>query len=106
VRKTIKDRPPSATAAYLINVHSEHMVYTLPHLGESLQMLWNECKPMDERLRFVARLLEGEKMAPLLAPPTPQRQHDAPHADAAKEQEHLHVEQRRPSHRDDRVGHD
>ena len=28
-------------------------------------MPWNECKPMDERLRFVARLLEGEKMAPL-----------------------------------------
>jgi len=27
-------------------------------------MPWNECKPMDERLRFVARLLEGEKMAP------------------------------------------
>ena len=28
-------------------------------------MPWNECKPMDERLRFVARLLVGEKMAPL-----------------------------------------
>jgi hypothetical protein len=28
-------------------------------------MPWNECKPMDERLRFVARLLEGEKMAPV-----------------------------------------
>ena len=28
-------------------------------------MLWNECNPMDERLRFTARLLEGEKMAPL-----------------------------------------
>ena len=28
-------------------------------------MPWNECKPMDERLRFNARLLEGEKMAPL-----------------------------------------
>jgi hypothetical protein len=28
-------------------------------------MPWNECKPMDERLRFVARLLESEKMAPL-----------------------------------------
>ncbi len=26
-------------------------------------MPWKECKPMDERLRFVARLLEGEKMA-------------------------------------------
>ena len=28
-------------------------------------MPWNECKPMDERLRFKARLLEGEKMAPV-----------------------------------------
>ena len=28
-------------------------------------MPWKECKPMDERLRFVARLLEREKMAPL-----------------------------------------
>lgn len=26
-------------------------------------MPWKECKPMDERLRLVARLLEGEKMA-------------------------------------------
>ena len=25
-------------------------------------MPWKECKPMDERLKFVARLLEGEKM--------------------------------------------
>ena len=28
-------------------------------------MPWKECKPMDERLRFVARLLDGDKMAPL-----------------------------------------
>ena len=28
-------------------------------------MPWKECKPMDERLRFIARLLEGEKMSPL-----------------------------------------
>lgn len=28
-------------------------------------MPWKECKPMDERLRFIARLLEGEKLAPL-----------------------------------------
>ena len=28
-------------------------------------MPWKECQPMDERLRFVARLLDGEKMAPL-----------------------------------------
>ena len=41
------------------------MVYTFPHLGERTQIPWNECKPMDERLRFIARLLEGEKMAPV-----------------------------------------
>src|ERR1700743_4003546 len=29
------------------------------------QMPWQECSKMDERLRFVARLLEGEKMAAL-----------------------------------------
>lgn len=28
-------------------------------------MPWKECKPMDERLRFIARLLVGEKIAPL-----------------------------------------
>src|SRR5690349_20771487 len=30
-------------------------------------MPWKECHVMDERLLFVARLLEGEKMAPLCA---------------------------------------
>lgn len=30
-------------------------------------MPWKECHVMDQRLRFVARLLEGEKMAPLCA---------------------------------------
>ena len=30
-------------------------------------MPWKECQVMVERLRFVARLLEGEKMAPLCA---------------------------------------
>jgi hypothetical protein len=29
-------------------------------------MPWKECHVMDERLRFVARLLEGEKMAPVV----------------------------------------
>ena len=28
-------------------------------------MPWKECKPMDERLRFIARLLEGEQMTSL-----------------------------------------
>ena len=30
-------------------------------------MPWNECKPMDERLKFIARLLDGEKMPPYAA---------------------------------------
>src|ERR671912_762645 len=38
---------------------------TLPPSGGA--MPWKECHVMDERLRFVARLLEGEKMAPLCA---------------------------------------
>jgi len=38
------------------------MGYTIEHLGES-QMPWQECNRMDERLRFVARLLDGDKMA-------------------------------------------
>ena len=28
-------------------------------------MPWKVCRPMDERLKFVARLLDGEKMAGL-----------------------------------------
>jgi len=28
-------------------------------------MPWKECRPMDERLKFIARLLEGDQMAPL-----------------------------------------
>jgi hypothetical protein len=28
-------------------------------------MPWKECKPMNERLKFVARLLDGEKMSAL-----------------------------------------
>ncbi len=28
-------------------------------------MPWKECQPMDEKLRFVARILDGEKMAAL-----------------------------------------
>jgi hypothetical protein len=30
-------------------------------------MPWKECHVVDERLRFIARLLDGEKMAPLCA---------------------------------------
>src|SRR6476659_1685835 len=38
---------------------------TLPPQAREGGMPWKECQPMDERLRFVARLLDGEKMAPL-----------------------------------------
>jgi hypothetical protein len=31
--------------------------------GERTQMSWNERKPMDERLCFIARLKEGETMS-------------------------------------------
>jgi hypothetical protein len=31
-------------------------------------MPWEECNPMDERLKFIARLLDGEKMAGLYKP--------------------------------------
>ena len=40
------------------------MVYTFRYLGRA-QVPWKECKPMDERLKFVARLLDGEKIASL-----------------------------------------
>jgi hypothetical protein len=33
--------------------------------GKEVDMPWKECSVMDERIRFVARLLEGEKMASL-----------------------------------------
>ena len=32
-------------------------------------MPWKECNAMDERLRFVARLLDGEKMAVMCTSP-------------------------------------
>src|SRR5215510_6947490 len=35
---------------------------TVPLLGE-VWMPWKECSVMDERLRFVARLLDGEAMS-------------------------------------------
>jgi transposase len=41
------------------------MGYTFWHLNGGRSMPWKECNQMDERLKFVARLLDGEKMAPL-----------------------------------------
>ena len=38
------------------------MGYTLRHLGGPHRP-WKECNQMDERLKFVARLLDGEPMS-------------------------------------------
>ncbi len=35
------------------------------NLGLTLISPWKECHEVDERLRFIARLLDGEKMAGL-----------------------------------------
>jgi len=41
------------------------MVDTFGYLPGERQMPWRECRKMDERLRFVARVLDGEQMAVL-----------------------------------------
>jgi len=45
----------------IFRTHGLHNEGNLENSG----MPWKEGKPMDEKLRFIARLLEGEKMAPL-----------------------------------------
>ena len=47
-----------------VTFHTGDMDYTIGLLRES-KMPWRECNPMDERLKFIARLLDGEKMAGL-----------------------------------------
>jgi len=39
------------------------MGYTIGPFAEERKMPWKECNQMDERLKFIARLLDGEKMA-------------------------------------------
>src|SRR6266852_2050831 len=41
-----------------------HGLHTGP-FARRAKVPWRECNPMDERLKFVARLLDGEKMAVL-----------------------------------------
>src|SRR5215470_2455437 len=41
------------------------MGYTIGLFAGEQKMPWKECNPMDERLKFIARLLDGEKMAGL-----------------------------------------
>ena len=45
-------------------LYTGDIVYTSSHL-RGKRMAWNESTKMDERLKFVARLLEGEQMAKL-----------------------------------------
>src|ERR1700730_2722605 len=44
--------------------YRRHGLHNWAFCGES-KMPWKECNPMDERLKFIARLLDGEKMAGL-----------------------------------------
>src|SRR5262247_1451561 len=41
-----------------------HGLHTRP-FARRAKVPWKECNPMDERLKFIARLLDGEKMAVL-----------------------------------------
>jgi len=41
------------------------MGYTIGPFARRAKMPWQECNQMDERLKFIARLLDGEKMAAL-----------------------------------------
>ena len=44
--------------------YRRHGLHNRAFCGER-KMPWKACKPMDERLKFVARRLDGEKMAGL-----------------------------------------
>ena len=48
-----------------MTVHSGDMGNTIWAFAGDAKVPWQECYQMDERLRFVARLLDGEKMAVL-----------------------------------------
>jgi hypothetical protein len=41
------------------------MGYTIGPFGGRAKVPWKECNHVDERLKFIARLLDGEKMAVL-----------------------------------------
>src|SRR5437867_9808212 len=46
-----------------VTVHSGDMGYTIGPFAGERKMPWKECNQMDERLKFIARLLDGDKMA-------------------------------------------
>jgi hypothetical protein len=58
VGKTLFD----ALSGVGVTDYSGHIADTFGLLQET-QMPWQECRKMDERLRFIARLLDGERMA-------------------------------------------
>ena len=60
VGKTLFD----ALSGVGVTDYSGHIADTFGLLQET-QMPWQECRKMDERLRFIARLLDGERMAGL-----------------------------------------
>lgn len=45
-------------------LYRRHRLHCL-HLQGTLEMPWMECNQVDERLKFIARLLDGDKMSPL-----------------------------------------
>jgi hypothetical protein len=48
-----------------VTLRTGHMGYTFRPLRRQVPMLWKETPPVEERLGFVARLLEGEPIAAL-----------------------------------------
>jgi hypothetical protein len=44
----------------LVPFYSGHIGYTIEVFGGGFRTPWKECNAMDERLKFVARLLDGE----------------------------------------------
>ena len=58
-----RSRPGCASRDRVDTLFRRHGLHNR-HLGRA-RMPWRTCRPMDERLRFIARLLEGEKIPPL-----------------------------------------
>src|SRR3981189_1215834 len=58
-------RATSALPERRVTVHSGDMGYTIGPFARRAKMPWQECNQMDERLKFIARVLGGEKMGGL-----------------------------------------
>src|SRR5215813_3348720 len=59
----VSERRRTALPERGVTVHSGDMGYTIGRFAGERKMPWKECNQMDERLKFIARLLNGEKMA-------------------------------------------